>query len=391
MLRRPRVVLMAALVASSLALPACSGAAHHSSTSAPVGQAPPGATSTSTATGGLDVYAHDRAGDWSPALPQSLIDHPLVYVPNRDSNSVDVIDPATFKVVHHYVTGTNPQHVAPAYDLSKLYVDNDLANSLTPIDPGTGLPSGPNIPVADPYNMYFTPDGKMAVVVCEALRRLDFRDPHTFTLIKSLPIPLPIDGIDHLDFSADGSYAVLSAEYSGDLVKVDITNLAVLGSVRVGGSPVDVKLSPDGKTFYVANQRRDGVSLVNGDTMTEVGFIHTGPGAHGLYPSRDGTELYVSDRGDPARSLPGQGVTVISFATNRIVAQWPFTGSPDMGGVSPDGTQLWLSGRYDREVYVIDTRTGQLLARIPVGAGPHGLDYFPQPGRYSIGHTGNYR
>jgi len=386
-----RVMVVAAAVA--LVLSACSGGSHSStpppgssgSGSAAVG--PAGAAGTAP----LDVYAHDMAGDWSPSLPQSIIDHPLVYVPNSDSDTVDVIDPATFKVIHQYVTGANPQHVSPAWDLSELYADNDAGNSLTPIDPATGLPAGPNIAVPDPYNLYFTPDGKMAIVVCESLRRLDFRDPHTFALIKSLPIPLPIDGIDHMDFSADGTYAIVSAEYSGDLVKVDMQTMTVVGSLRVGGSPVDVKLAPDGKLFYVTNQKRDGVSLIDGDNMTEVGFIHTGYGAHGLYPSRDGTELYVSNRGDPARDLPGQGVTVISFATNQIVAQWPFVGSPDMGGVSPDGTQLWLSGRYNAEVYVIDTTTGQLLARIPVGAGPHGLDYFPQPGRYSLGHTGNYR
>jgi len=42
-------------------------------------------------------------------------------------------------------------------------------------------------------------------------------------------------------------------------------------------------------------------------------------------------------------------------------------------------------------VYAISTRTGRLLARIPVGLGPHGLCVWPQPGRYSLGHTGILR
>jgi len=69
----------------------------------------------------------------------------------------------------------------------------------------------------------------------------------------------------------------------------------------------------------------------------------------------------------------------------------PGGGSPDMGGVSADGKVLWLSGRYHKEVYAIDTGSGKLLARIPVGKGPHGLCVYPQPGRYSLGHTGNFR
>jgi DNA-binding beta-propeller fold protein YncE len=62
-----------------------------------------------------------------------------------------------------------------------------------------------------------------------------------------------------------------------------------------------------------------------------------------------------------------------------------------MGDVTADGSQLWLSGRYNSEVYVIDTRTGRLLHRIHTDAGPHGLCVWPQPGRFSLGHTGNMR
>ena len=82
---------------------------------------------------------------------------------------------------------------------------------------------------------------------------------------------------------------------------------------------------------------------------------------------------------------------MIDFATRAVVATWDIGGTPDMGGVSADGTQFWVTGRYSGGVYVVDTTTGRLITRIPVGNGPHGLAVFPQPGRYSLGHTGNYR
>jgi YVTN family beta-propeller protein len=126
------------------------------------------------------------------------------------------------------------------------------------------------------------------------------------------------------------------------------------------------------------------VTVIDPATMIETGFIQTGAGAHGLYPSRDGKVLYVSNR------LAGS-VSVIDFATRRLTTTWRIGGTPDMGGVSADGRELWLTGRYSRAVYVIDTTSGQLTHTIAVGNGPHGLDLFPQPGRYSIGHTGNYR
>src|ERR1700712_3501305 len=137
---------------------------------------------------------------------------------NSLSNTVDVISQKTMKVIRQFPTGALPQHVTPAYDLKTLYVDNDEGNSLTPINPRTGLPGRP-IPVADPYNMYFTPDGKYAIVVAERLQRLDFRDPHSFALVKSVHVDCL--GIDHADFSADGRYLIASCEFSGKLLKLD--------------------------------------------------------------------------------------------------------------------------------------------------------------------------
>lgn len=327
---------------------------------------------------GVNVYAHTGAGMLSPAV---LGTPTRVYVPNSLSNSVDVIDPTTFRVVDHYSVGTTPQHVVPSYDLKTLYVTNNRGNSLTPIDPQTGRP-GFAFHVDDPYNLYFTPDGTRAIVMAERNSRVDFRDPKTFQLVKSLPIAHA--GVNHADFTPNGKVMLASCEFSGWIVRIDLDTMTVTGELKVGGMPVDVKSSPDGSRMFVANQGRNGVSIVDPVAMREVGFIPTGRGAHGMYASRDGTRLYVTNR------LAGT-ISVIDFASNAVVATWLIGGTPDMGGVSADGGQFWVSGRYSNSVYVIDTVTGRLVATIPVGNGPHGLDLFPQPGRFSMGHTGNYR
>ena len=329
-----------------------------------------------------DVYAADRPGRLSPVVRGYP---PRIYVPNSESNTVDVIDPKTYRIVDHFGVGRLPQHVVPSWDLKTLWVANDLGNSLTPIDPKSGR-HGKAVPVDDPYNMYFTPDGRYAIVVCERLRRLDFRDAHTMKLKHSLAVPGK--GIDHIDFSRDGSYLLASCEFSGEVVKVDVKAQKVLGTLKLktGGMPQDVKLAPDGKVFYIADMMANGVWIVDGDRLHKIGFVATGLGAHGLYASRDSKVLYVSN-------LHEGTITVLSFATRKPVAKWrlPHGGSPDMGGVSSDGETLWLSGRYNAEVYAIDTRNGRLRARIKVGKGPHGLCVYPQPGRYSLGHTGVFR
>ena len=322
-----------------------------------------------------------------------------VYVPNRRSNNVSVIDPATQKVVDTFAVGLNPQHVVPSYDLKTLWVTNNAEGradgTLTPIDPKTGKPGAP-ISVDDPYNMYFTPDGKSAIVVAEARKRLDFRDPHTMALQYSIDTP-NCAGINHADFSINGTYAIFTCEYAGSLVKIDLVNHGVMGYLPLGSGrmPQDIRISPDGKTWYVADMMLGGIHLIDGDSFSKIGEMPTGVGAHGLYPSRDGKRLYIANRGSARVSGPPGGpgsISVLDFATKQIVANWPIPGggSPDMGNVSIDGKTLWLSGRYDDVVYAIDTANGS-VKKIRVGTEPHGLTVWPQPGRYSLGHTGNMR
>jgi YVTN family beta-propeller protein len=343
-----------------------------------------------------NLYSDAGAGDFSPAVAGALA---RVYVPNVRSDDVYVIDPATFKVVDRFKVGRSPQHVVPSWDLKTLWVANNAEGrtdgSLTPIDPKTGKP-GPVVAVDDPYNMYFTPDGKEAIVVAEARARLDFRDAHTMALQSSLPVP-GCKGINHADFSIDGKYAIFTCEFEGRLAKIDMVNRKVLGYLQLdkGGMPQDIRISPDGKVFYVADMMADGVFLVDGDHFKKIGFIKTGIGTHGLYPSRDGTRLYISNRGSNLIHGPRHGkgsVSVLDFATRKVIATWPIPGggSPDMGNVSADGKLLWLSGRFDDVVYAIDTSTGAVRT-IKVGMEPHGLTVWPQPGRYSLGHTGNMR
>jgi len=374
-----------------------------------------------------NLYSEIAVGRISAAVREDL---ERIYVPNLRSGDVYVIDPSAMKVVDRFRVGIGPQHIVPSWDLRTLWVTNNAEGrtdgSLTPIDPRTGKP-GKAIPVDDPYNMYFTPDGKSAIVVAEAQKRLDFRDPRTMALQYSIDVP-GCPGVNHADFSIDGRFAIFTCEFSGALVKIDLVGRRVLGYLQLQmpatrfkevprgpraqagqawepgeteictvkkGMPQDIRSSPDGKRFYVADMHADGVHIVEGDAFRQVGFIPTGLGAHGLYPSRDGKRLYVASRGSHkvhGPKLGNGGVAVIDFATEKVVARWPVPGggSPDMGNVSADGRWLWLAGRYDDVVYRFDTTSGE-VRQIKVGAEPHGLTVWPQPGRYSLGHTGNLR
>jgi YVTN family beta-propeller protein len=387
----------------------------------------PVAAAASPAAETRNVYSTSGADKLSAAVAGDL---ERVYVPNLRSGDVTVIDPATMKVVNRFKVGIGPQHIVPSWDLRTLWVTNNAENtsrgSLTPIDPRTGKPGQP-IAVDDPYNMYATPDGKSAIVVAEARKRLDFRDPKTMALQYSIDTP-GCPGINHADFAIDGKFAIFTCEFSGTLVKVDLEGRKVLGYLKLEmpktrikevpgaprtpagavwepgdseictvtkGMPQDIRISPDGRRFYIADMMADGVHVIDGDAFKQLGFIQTGIGAHGLYPSRDGKRLYVANRGSHkihGSRLGNGGVTVIDFATEKVVARWPVPGggSPDMGNVSADGKWLWLAARYDDVVYRYDTTSGA-VTQVKVGSEPHGLTVWPQPGRYSLGHTGNTR
>lgn len=330
----------------------------------------------------VDVYSHDGPGMLSPVVQN---DPAYVYVPDSESNDVIVIDQKTFKQVRRFKVGSLPQHVVPSWDLKTLWVNDNNSNDLVPIDPVTGRP-GKKVPVTDPYNLYFTPDGQFSVVMAERNNTIDFRDAQTMKLVKSVPVPCR--GPNHADYSADGSFFLTACEFSGTVLKLDTARQKVVGRIALGSGamPQDVKLSPDGTTFFIADMATNGVWVIDAATFKKVGFIPTGVGAHGLYVSRDSSVLYVSNRGEGSVSL-------ISFHSRRVVKKWrlPGGGSPDMGNVSADGKVLWLSGRYNAEIYAISTDDGHLIKRIKVGNGPHGLSVWPQPGRFSLGHTGVMR
>ena len=370
--------------------------------------APSEASPTPTPAAALNVYA----GATADKLSETVKGHrPLVYVPNTISNSVQVIDPTTYQVIDSFPTGREPHHVVPGWDLTTLYVNDTQGNDLIPIDPVTGKP-GAKIPVVDPYNLYFSPDGKFGLVMAERFNRIDVVDPNTFAVDHSLPVPCA--GVNHADTDKDRGFFVASCEFSGHLIVFDAHATKVLKEIDLNGHdtpgatspqeayhsggakanlrkgasamPQDVRLSPNGKYFLAADMLRNGVWVIDAASLEFTKFIQTGKGAHSIYPSRDAKRLFVANRDEGT-------ISVLDSESLDILAKWtiPGGGSPDMGGVTADGKELWLSGRYHAEVYVFDTETGGLKHRIKTQAGSHGLLVWPQPGTFSLGHTGNMR
>ena len=344
-----------------------------------------------------NVYAADTPNNFAKIVKGDLA---LIYVPNTQSNTVEVFDQKTYKLIRRVKVGQEPQHVVPAWDLKTLYANSDKGNVLTPFDPKTGLPGKP-IPVKDPYNLYFTPNGKYAVVMSEAMKQIVFRDPHTFAIKKVLNTKCP--GVNHADWSADGNTFVATCEFSGTIIEVDTNKMSIIneqfipdtytihstkthaGLPNLGPQPQDIKLSPNGKFYYIADMMSDGIWKMPAP-WGKLTYIKTGIGAHGLYVTRDAKDLIIANRNEGT-------ISIMDFATDKVIHKWKIPGnaSPDMGGLSADGKIFWVSGRYDNAIYAISLINGHLITKIKTDKGPHGLAVWPQPGRYSLGHTGIMR
>ncbi len=297
----------------------------------PVASAPGGALpGMPPALDSQNVYAAAGPNMLSPAI---AADPAYVYVPNSRNNTVSVIDQHSMKVISTFPGGNEPQHIVPSYDLKTLYVTADTpgAGSITPIDPRTAKP-GQQIPIDDVYNMYFTPTGRYAIAVQEPYTRLAFYDPHTWKLHDTVTVP-GCKGIDHLDFTADGTKLLASCEFANQMVVIDVTTHQLTQTIPLThvapGEPQDVKLSPDGKIFYVADMVAGGLYTLDATTFAVTGFQATGKGTHGLYVARDSQRMFVTNRDEGS-------ITVIDLPTGRIATKWviPGGGSPDMGNIS---------------------------------------------------------
>ena len=332
------------------------------------------------------IPANGVYGD-ATTLSQAVAHDPAyIYAPDSSETSggtTTVIDQNTHQIVRVLQSGLLSQHVTPSHDMRHIFVEASVAGRLFGIDPATGQ-AATSHPIERPYNLYFTPDGKYGVEMDEQHQKIQFTDPNTFAVVKTVSDPA-CQGPNHADFSANGRYFIVSCEFSGELLKIDTVSQKVVGHLSLGNGamPQDVRLAPDGRSFYVAAMMLNKLVQIPWDSFTVAKEYSTLTMPHGIYFSRDQKHAFVTARGAGA-------VQVFDLAQEKFVATWqtPEHYHLDMGGLSVDGKTLWISARNEGWVLGFDTSTGAVVAKIHVGGMPHGLLVWPQPGRYSIGHTG---
>lgn len=180
----------------------------------------------------------------------------------------------------------------------------------------------------------------------------------------------------HADGGAPNlAYVVGAGTDDGDLVTIDIGQRRVTNHVAVGGAPRAVILSPDGRSVYIAQARRDTVAVVDAHSQQVVASLPAGKEPVAMALDIGATiNLYVADAG-------GNMVTVIDTDHSRVAATIPVGAAPSgiaiagpASGISdPTDAEVYVANSGDDTVSVISAARRRVIATIPAPGGPLGV------------------
>lgn len=282
----------------------------------------------------------------------------LAFVINSGGASISVIDMATQQEVRRIPALREPHHWALTPDGKSLLIGDTVGNELLFLDPATGAVQR-RMPCVDPYQLWFSPDGRFLVVNGLARNQIDVYDGASLKLLKRFSIAsMP----SHLAYAPDSSTVYVSLQGTDRLVAIDLKTLTILWNQPVGKTPAGV-LWLNGKVL-VADMGNDYVAQVDPADGRVVNHIVTGKGAHNLFLSPDGKTLWVNNRA-------GGTTESLDAATLKPIRTYKIPGGPDDMAFAPDG-RIWITRRWAEKVAVLDPATGDYQT-IEVGRSPHGI------------------
>ena len=292
-----------------------------------------------------------------------------VIVLNSGEATLSLIDETTRQVVGTVPTGKEPHHLMATPDNSSLIVANSVSNNLMFVDPKTGKVQRWVENIEDPYQIGFSPDRKWVVTTGLRLDRLDIYhyDGHDMTLASRLPLAVMPS---HMAFSNDSKTVFITLQVSGELAAIDLATQQVKWTMNVGKVPAGLWMTPGDKYLLVGMTGADYVAVVDWRNQKIVKTIQTGNGAHNFRSLADGKHVAVSNR-------VASTISIIDEDTLTNVGD--ITGlmpGPDDMELSADKRYLWVTFRFAKHIGIIDLTTRKLIQTIAVGRSPHGIYFY---------------
>jgi YVTN family beta-propeller protein len=292
-----------------------------------------------------------------------------VIVLNSGEATLSLIDETTRQVVSTIPTGKEPHHLMATPDNSSLIVANSVSNNLMFVDPKTGKPQRWVEGIEDPYQVGFSPDRKWFVSTGLRLDRLDIYhyDGTNVSIAKRIPLAVMPS---HIAFSNDSKTAFISLQVSGEVAAIDLATQTVLWKMKVGPVPAGLWMTPGDKYLLVGMTGADYVAVVDWRDRKVVKTIKTGQGAHNFRSLADGKHVVVSNRVASTISIIDEDtLTNVGDITGLMAG-------PDDMELSADKRYLWVTFRFAKHVGIIDLNNRKLIQTIAVGRSPHGIYFF---------------
>jgi DNA-binding beta-propeller fold protein YncE len=279
-------------------------------------------------------------------------------VVNSGEATLSVLDMQTEQELRRIPVLREPHHVTLTPNRRDLLVGDTGGNMLFDLDPMTFLERG-RLPVSDPYQFGFSPNGRYLTVNGLGRNQVDVYDATTYALLQRFPLA---SRPSHLAYAPDSSVVYVSLQGTGRLAAIDLSAMRVLWTAPVGSTPAGVLWLND--KVLVAIMGADYVAVADPVDGHVEQIIRTGRGAHQLFLSPDRRVVWVNNRVDGTATAVDAG-TLLPLRTYKV------PGGPDDTAFAPDG-ELWITQRFVGKVAVLNPQTGAMHS-IPVGRQPHGL------------------
>jgi YVTN family beta-propeller protein len=290
--------------------------------------------------------------------PAAAMAAPSVFVVNSNDANISMIDLAGHEVVKTIPLLREPHHLVLSPDHKSLVVGDTRGNALFLLDPRTGELQR-RVAVSDPYQLQYSPNGKLLTTAGLARNQIDIYDAGSFALRHRVPArSMP----SHIGYSPDSAVVFVSLQGTDKLIAIRTATGEVLWSKHVCRTPAGVIFNR-GRVLVGCMGEADitVVDPVNGSIERTV---PTGKGAHTMFPSPDGRLIYATNRLDST-------ISVIDAESLRVERTLDVKGGPDDLEFAPDG-KIWAALRFAQSAAVIDPVNG-VVQRIAVGRSPHGI------------------
>ncbi|RYY88427.1 MAG: hypothetical protein EOO15_09120 [Chitinophagaceae bacterium] len=291
------------------------------------------------------------------------------YIPNRDDNTVSVIDNSTLAVVGTIPVGAEPLGIAISPDAMRVYVSNAGSDNVSVIATASHSVVGTIAVGNAPFGLALSPDGSRLYV-----SNMDDHTVHVINTATLAPLDTIAVGLNPvgLAVSANGQKLYVCNDGSNSVSVINTASNTVQTTIgNIGGNPDAILLSPDGNRLYVSNLSFDEVTVIDVITNTIITRIGTGLMPFGMAVSPDGLRLYVAN----FNSADVTVINTVSLDIDTIIVM-PALSSPCGVSISADGSRVYVTQQDNDNVAVISTATNAIVQNLAVGAAPVGLGSF---------------